>query len=465
MQALFSFRQATDLGMIRKRLRAHFGKTHFEDRGDPVSQFVGSFISSRTRDEQSGEAFVQLVTRYSNWDALADAPVTEIEATLTAVTFAEKKAPALKLALQMIRMRFGQINLDVLGSYSVEEAMSCLQQIDGVGPKIAAATLNFSNLRMRAFVVDTHVLRFLKRFGFVGVKANGPVAYDTVMAAADCFDAEDLFEFHWHIKKLGQTLCTHGQALCNACPLSDICLRRIEDLTLLKAYLEKRDLEEKPAHTPLGHGEADFFLQGGLQQGVLHEVFAASGHEASATGFITGLAARVAPGKYSLWIRQDFSAHEFGELSPTGLVELGHNPSRLLLLSVANANDGLRAANDALSCAALGSVVIEIPGRPKILDLTASRRLTLMAAEKSVTPFLLRFSAEPDTSAAETRWLVRSAPSALHQQDWGYPAFDVDLVRNRHGKTGRWFMEWNCDECVFQNASADHGAVVSATAN
>jgi protein ImuA len=137
----------------------------------------------------------------------------------------------------------------------------------------------------------------------------------------------------------------------------------------------------------------------------------------------------------------------------------------MLLLAVNNAGDGLRAANDALSCAALGAVVIEIPDNPKVLDLVASRRLTLSATKKSVTPFLLRFNAPSDASTAETRWLVRAAISRNRNEDWGYPAFEASLVRNRNGKTGHWFMEWNCDECVFQKAAADHGAVVSAAAN
>ena len=233
----------------------------------------------------------------------------------------------------------------------------------------------------------------------------------------------------------------------------------------LKELLANPELEKASVRTSLGYGEVDLCLKGGLQHGVLHEVFAAIGHEAAATGFVAGLVARMAADKQSLWIRQDFSTHEFGELSATGLLEFGLDPARLLLLSVANVSDGLRAANDALSCSALGAVVIEIPGTPKVLDLVASRRLTLAAAQKSVTAFLLRFGAQPNTSTAQTRWLVRAAPSSKDEEDWGHPFFEVDLVRNRHGKTGHWFMEWNCDERVFQNATADHRTMVSAPFN
>ncbi len=235
---------------------------------------------------------------------------------------------------------------------------------------------------------------------------------------------------------------------------------RAEKIAALRASLAKPSLEEIPIRIPLGHAAADLCLKGGLKRGVLHEVFASIGHEAAATGFTVGLAARVAMGKHLLWIRQDFSALEFGELSATGFLEFGIDPARLLLLCVGDAADALRAANDALSCAALGAVVIEIPGKPKILDLMASRRLTLTCAQKNVTAFLLRFTTPPDASTAETRWLVRAAASPPQEENWGLPVFEAGLIRNRHGRTGEWVMEWSCDDGLFKEA--DRGAVVSA---
>ena len=210
----------------------------------------------------------------------------------------------------------------------------------------------------------------------------------------------------------------------------------------------------------LGHAGADAALRGGIARGALHEVFAG---DAGAAGFALGLAQRVRAKKKLLWIRQDFSALEFGELSATGLLEFGIDPARLLLLCVGDAAEALRAANDALPCAALGAVVIEIPGEPKILNLMASRRLTLACAQKNVTAFLLRFNAEPEASTAETRWLVRAGVSLPQVENWGHPVFEAGLVRNRHGRTGKWVMEWSCDEGLFKEA--DRGAVVSASSN
>jgi protein ImuA len=237
---------------------------------------------------------------------------------------------------------------------------------------------------------------------------------------------------------------------------------RAEKIESLRAAIAKpAGLEPARTYHPLGYTEIDACLSGGLARGTLHEVFAQVGHEASATGFAAGLAARVANGKPILWIRQDFSALEFGEIAATGLLELGIDPSKFLILRVAHAEEALRAASDALTCAALGAVVIELVGEHKVLDLKASRRLTLGAAETNVTALLLRFNAMPDASSAESRWVISSARSSAQEDNWGMPRFDAELVRNRHGRNGHWVMEWCCDNGIFR-ASADRGAVVSA---
>ena len=235
-------------------------------------------------------------------------------------------------------------------------------------------------------------------------------------------------------------------------------------IATLRASLVRAGLEptEKRARVPLGCGSVDMSLKGGIQRGALHEIFAGTGHEAAATGFALALALRMCGRKHLLWIRQDFSALEYGELAAPGLLELGADPSRVLILRVAHVADALRAASDALSSAALGAVLIETSGEPKILDLVTSRRLTLASAQRGVTAFLLRFGADLEASAAETRWLVRAARSSVRDENWGNPVFATDLVRNRHGGTGHWVMEWNCDDNLFCERAADCGAVVSA---
>jgi hypothetical protein len=80
----------------------------------------------------------------------------------------------------------------------------------------------------------------------------------------------------------------------------------------------------------LGHADADATLQGGLAVAAVHEVFAEGRQSAAATGFVAGLAGRVAARRPLVWVRQDFAEIESGALSMSWLAELGLDP-RLLV--------------------------------------------------------------------------------------------------------------------------------------
>ena len=231
MQTSLFFGQSADLRSIRDRLKIAFGRERAAFRVSPINQFIRSFISSRTMDWQSGRAFTRLLDRFSGPEALADAPVAEIEAALEGIQFADRKARELKDALLHIRTRAGAVDLEFLADLDVDAALLWLEQIRGVGRKISAATLNFSALRKRSFVVDTHIIRIMRRFGFVKPNAETEDVYDAVMQAAGDMSAEDLYEFHWHLKRLGQNTCKAFQTSCNACPLSESCMKRMDAAT------------------------------------------------------------------------------------------------------------------------------------------------------------------------------------------------------------------------------------------
>ena len=235
------------------------------------------------------------------------------------------------------------------------------------------------------------------------------------------------------------------------------------------------DIERLEAHgdgyalrkATLGHAGADAALRGGLALAAVHEVFAEGHQSVAATGFIAGLAGRVAPRRPLVWVRQDFSEIELGALSMSGWAELGLDPRLLVTVRAADVDTALRTAADALACDALGVVVLEVWGEARQLDLVASRKLTLAAQASGVTGLVRRVAAEPQPSTAETRWIVRAAhspPGALWSV-WGAPVFDAQLVRNRHGPVGRWIMEWKCDECLFSKPAAYPQPVAAAPAH
>ncbi len=227
MQTSFAFGQGADLRSIRDRLRVAFGCIRDEQRLDPLSQFVRSFIGSP--DGTSWAAYARLRRRFATAQEIADAPVGEIEAALGDVSWSQNKAADLKRALEKIRIRAGAIDFEFLRGLDVDAALVWLEQIHGVGRKIAAATLNFSSLRRRAVVVDSHVTRVMERYGFVRRNAKSEEVYAALMSAAPGFNADELYELHWHLKRLGQKICTHQRAACESCPLVDICIQRINE--------------------------------------------------------------------------------------------------------------------------------------------------------------------------------------------------------------------------------------------
>lgn len=248
----------------------------------------------------------------------------------------------------------------------------------------------------------------------------------------------------------------------------------------------------------LGPAEVDRALGGGLKRGALHAVTATNAAgAAAATGFAAALAGKATAGEAAestagrgravLWIRQDMAARENGELWGPGLIAIGLDPDRLVLLHAKDLVSALKAAEAGLACQALAATVIEPFGAMARFDRVAGRRLALAAGRSGALALMLRIVPPPGLtaglSAADTRWLVASlgsswsAPAqgvsqevqkeageeqageqeaweqkAWEQEAWERPLARVELVRNRMGSLGRWPLAWGFDDGAFRLA-------------
>jgi protein ImuA len=202
----------------------------------------------------------------------------------------------------------------------------------------------------------------------------------------------------------------------------------------------------------LGAERLDSALLGGLPRGALHEIYAKRGADASAAaGFAAALGRRAAGRRPILWAAQDFLGVEAGRLYPPGLAHWGLDPSAFIEVETRDALGVLRAGADAARCGALGAVVIGFWGHTRPYDLTATRRLSLAAAEFGVPVFALHIAAEPKPSAAATRWAVEPAPShAREARAPGDPRFALTLLRHRGGvEPDTWIVEWSRERGCF----------------
>ncbi len=232
----------------------------------------------------------------------------------------------------------------------------------------------------------------------------------------------------------------------------------------LKTRLEALGTESLTGSTErfgLGVEAVDQRLQG-LASHALHDVYPAGlGDAAAAQGFALGLALRAGDKGALVWGVQEMADRETGRIHGPGLHEWGVDPGRVVLVRVRETQALLAAGEEALATAGVGAVLLSAWGDAKAMTLTASRRLSLMAAKGRTAAILVRMGTEPQPSAADSRWRVRTAPSrALEANAPGRPAFEVELMRRRGGAAaGPWIMEWDRERGSFSRPSVSGGLV------
>ena len=109
------------------------------------------------------------------------------------------------------------------------------------------------------------------------------------------------------------------------------------------------------------------------------------------------------------WIAEDMALAESGALYGPGLDAFALAPERLLTVGVAHRRDLLWAMEEALRCRAVAAVIGE--WRHGAIDMVATRRLSLAAAESGALALLLRAVPADEASTAATRWIVGASPS------------------------------------------------------
>lgn len=207
-------------------------------------------------------------------------------------------------------------------------------------------------------------------------------------------------------------------------------------------------------HVETGVPEMDEVLGGGLARATIHEVLPKSVQDlGAAAGFAFGLAARAHEANaHTLYIQHDFTSAETGRPYLPGLKLSGFDTASLIYLHVPRAEDVLWAMNEALKCRGFSAVIAEFPANTRLLDLTATRRLTLAAQEGLGLGLILRHTTAIEPNAATTRWLVTSSSSRSDEfGGLGAPSFHLDLVKNRFGTAGQWQVEWHAHERKFEH--------------
>lgn len=182
---------------------------------------------------------------------------------------------------------------------------------------------------------------------------------------------------------------------------------------------------------------ADAFPNHTFPLTAVHEFVSSTMENASATGaFITALLSPVLQsGGVIAWI----APKPF--IFPPSLQQFGIEPHRVIFIHTRNTKDIGWVMEEALQCEALTAVVAEWSN----ISFTESRRLQLAVEKSKVTGFLVRRSPRGlNTTACVSRWKVTALPTQAIDDlpGIGYPRWEVELLKVRNGKPGKWILEW-----------------------
>jgi endonuclease-3 len=205
------------LRTITDRLAKEYGRPVLRPHRAPIDELVLTVLSQNTNDRNRDVAYFRLRERFPTWDAVAEAPVEEIEDAIRPGGLAPTKSVRIKQILEAI----GDDDLLWLEHAPLDEAREYLCALPGVGRKTAACVLLFSFGRPDV-PVDTHVYRVGGRLGLWPAKTPLVKAHDE-LARLVGDDGEFAYQAHVLLIRHGRRTCVARAPRCPDCPLRRIC--------------------------------------------------------------------------------------------------------------------------------------------------------------------------------------------------------------------------------------------------
>jgi endonuclease III len=209
---------------IREKLRDVYGVPLAPPHEDPLAELVLTVLSQSTNDRNRDVAFLRLRDRFGSWDAVAHAPVPEVEAAIRPGGISKVKSQRIHDILVAIEDTNSGDGLDLawMRGAPVAESRDFLCALPGVGRKTAACVLLFS-YGLRDIPVDTHVSRVGMRLHLLRPGAPFEELHDAMLALTPP-GAE--LEFHVNLLRHGRRTCHAQRPACAACVLRRSCPSR-----------------------------------------------------------------------------------------------------------------------------------------------------------------------------------------------------------------------------------------------
>ena len=196
-----------------------FGEPQPQKDNHPLDILIRTVLSQSTSDHNRDMAFARFKQRFPDWESALNASPQEIAAAIMPGGLANQKSQRIKDILRWVRNKSAEFNLDWLNDINLDEAISELTSLKGVGVKTAAVLMCFA-FDAEIFPVDVHIHRICRRLGLSPEKASAERTHWTMQPLIPAGRAKP---FHLNLLKLGRTYCRPSKPNCRECPLSKIC--------------------------------------------------------------------------------------------------------------------------------------------------------------------------------------------------------------------------------------------------
>ncbi len=171
---------------------------------------IAVILSAQCTDARVNIVTETLFKKYDSLEKFANADLKELEKDIHSTGFYHNKAVnIIACAKRLIEVYDGK----------VPSALEDLLTLAGVGRK-TANVIRGNVYNEPSIVVDTHVKRISRRFGFT--KETDPEKIE--MDLMKVLPKEDWILYNIHVISLGRTYCVARKPDCRNCYLQDICI-------------------------------------------------------------------------------------------------------------------------------------------------------------------------------------------------------------------------------------------------
>jgi len=177
---------------------------------NPLELLVATQLSAQSTDERVNMVTADLFKKYRRVEDYATVSQEELERDIRSTGFYHNKAKNIRAAAQRILTNYGG---------EVPRTMEDLLTLPGVGRKTANLVLGNAFGIVEGIVVDTHVGRLARRFGWTTNEDPVKVEQDLMRI----IPREDWLHLPYLLICHGRAICIARKPLCAQCTLVPLC--------------------------------------------------------------------------------------------------------------------------------------------------------------------------------------------------------------------------------------------------